>query len=142
MKKLMLEEHNGVGGLFFVTTNIICAFIMTISLQLSWMSQAVAMSDNLAYIVSINSTVHNYVGNIPAYDKTNPAIPVKSTGKTYNPLSDFNNMLSQAGIARKGSSTAKVVWTGKATYVQFSEFETVLGSKVRPHQQESIIENK
>ena len=140
MKKVLNQEHIGLGGLYFVLTNILCAIIMVISLQLSWDSQAVAMSDNLAYIVSINSTVHSYVGNVDPFNSTNPSISMRSGG-TYSPLNDFNRMIRQSGISTSGSSVCTVKWDGHRTYIQMGEFTTSLGTKVRPHRQESVIEN-
>ena len=140
IKTIFNQKHKGIGGLYFMTTNIICALIMVIALQLSWDSQAVSMADNLSYIVSINTTVHSYVGNIPAFEKTNPTIAIKNGGN-YNPLADFNKMIKQSGISANGASQCKVKWTGSKAYVQIGSFKTSLGTEVRPHQQESVIEN-
>lgn len=140
MKKILNQDHKGIGGLYFIMTNIICAMIMVIALQLSWDSQAVAMADNLAYITSINTTVHSYIGNVPSFNRTNPTITTRNGG-SYSPLNDFNKMLRDSGISRTGASICTVRWTGSKTYIQIGEFETSLGTKVRPHQQESTVEN-
>lgn len=134
------EEHNAMGGLYFISVNILMAFILVISLHLSWSSQAVSMADNLSYLVSINCTVHNYVGKQPAYNKTNPVISKQGSGN-YNPLADFNKMASDAGIAKEPASEIKVSWDGKRTTVQVGSFKTSLGDNVRPHVQNSTIEN-
>lgn len=140
MRNLLKSQHKGIGGLYFITVNIICSLIMVIALKLSWDSQAVAMADNLAYIASINTTVHSYIGNLGQYQLTNPSIPIKSGG-TYNPLADFNEMLKKSGISASGTTSCEVVWTGNKTYIQFGEFTTSLSTKVRPHRQESVIED-
>lgn len=144
MKNILNKKHKGIGGLYFITTNIICAAIMVLALKLSWDSQVIAMSDNLSYIVSINTTVNCYIGNIDPFEKeikeTDSPIKLKS-GKGYNPLSDFNNMLKESGLSQNGASRCKIKWTGNKTYIQIGEFETSLQTKVRPHQQESVIEN-
>lgn len=134
------QNHKGVGGLYFVTTSIICSMIMTISLQLSWDSQVVSMADNLAYITSINTTVSSYVNKMDPYEVTNPVIYLNSGG-TYEPLKDFNQMLKDSGISTEGSSYCQVKWTGRKTYIQFGPFKTSLNTEVAPHRQESIIEN-
>lgn len=133
------EKHKGIGGLYFITTNIICSFIMVIALQLSWNSQVVAMADNLLYIASINHTVNNYIANTEPYDEQ--TYYPSENSDTYNPLNDFNNMLKSAGLSKDGASECKVKWTGTKTYIQVSKFTTSLGTEVRPHQQESTIEN-
>lgn len=138
--KYIHVEHKGVGGLYFIFTNIICSVIMLTSLQLSWDSQAVAISDNLSYIVSINTTVHSYIANEPPFNGGNHTIPIKSGGY-YSPLNDFNSMLIQSGISKEGASNFKVIWDGNTAYIQIGEFKTSLGTKVRPHEQKSTIEN-
>lgn len=140
MKNIFLSKHKGAGGLYFITVNIICSMIMLICLKLSWSSQVVAMADNLAYIASVNTTVTSYVSNVNSFTSTNPNIPNKKGGY-YNPLNDFNTMLKESGLSQTGTATCEVTWTGNKTYIQFGEFETSLGTIVRPHRQESIIEN-
>lgn len=144
IKSIFNQEHKGIGGLYFLITNIICAVIMVIALQLSWDSQAVAMADNLAHIVSINTTVHCYTSNAPAFKeeikKPDSSILTKY-GVNYSPLDDFNKMIKQSGISSTGASECEVTWTGNRAYVQMGPFKTSLGTKVRPHQQESVIEN-
>ena len=141
IKNIMNSNHDGFGGLYFIFTNMACAFIMFIALQLSWDSQAVAMADNLAYIANINVAVNSYTTKTEPFDSlVNPSIK-KSKGGEYKPLNDFNNMLISTGLTKNGgSSTCTVSWTGTKAYSQFGEFETSLGTKVRPHRQESIIE--
>lgn len=136
------KNHSGIGGLYFLTSAICCSVIMLIALQLSWDSQAVAMADNLAYITSINTTVVNYTIKNEDFNTPNPSIP-KSNGGTYEPLKDFNNMLKDCGLSDSGSSVCYVTWNEnkKQSTVQFGEFKTSLGTYVKPHRQESTIEN-
>ena len=136
----LYNEHKGIGGLYFLIVNLICAITMLTSLQLSWDSQVVAVSSNLSYIVSINTTVHSYIANVPAFDNVNPSIPIRSGG-SYIPLNDFNTMLLQSGISKDGAGICRVVWDGSSARVQIGEFTTSLGSKIRPHEQKSAIEN-
>ena len=129
------QEHRGIGGLYFITTMVICSFILFASVRLSWDSQAVAMADNLAYISSINVAVNSYMDNvrIPAGNYTGN-LPL--TNHPYNP------MLRNAGLI-SGSDQCNecyVYWDGRNAVVQFGEFRTSLNSWVRPHQQESVIE--
>lgn len=143
MKEIMLQEHKGIGGLYFLTTNLICAVIMSLSLQLSWSSQVVAIADNLAYIACINTTVHNYIGHVDSYDEINPSINVIATNSTYRTLDDFNRMINSAGISTSDSARCRVVWDDHShqTRIQFSSFDTILGQKVKPHEQYSVIED-
>ena len=143
VKRFLNQDHDGVGGLYFLTVNIICAVIMLICLQLSWDSEAIAISDNLAYITSINTTVNSYVNNKESFTSVNPSI-TKNAGGDYSPLNDFNSMLAQAGISRGGASSCKVTWdkSGRKTTIQFSEITTNLNTKITPHRQESIIEDR
>ena len=140
IKEILMESHSGIGGLYFVSVNILMAFILVISLHLSWSSQAIAMADNLSYLVSINCTVHNYVNKTPVYDRTNPTLPT-ANGGNYNPLSDFNQMARDAGILKENSTSIRVSWDGTQTSVQVGEFKTVLGDGIIPHLQNSTIEN-
>lgn len=140
LREILKEEHAAVGGLYFITTNVICAFILSLTLQLSWTSQVVAMSDNLAYIVAINTAVHSYINKDPAYTLTNPSISIKATNSIYSPLNDFNNMLSDSGLGISSVQECVVEWTGTKVSVQFGEFTTILNIKVRPHIQNAVIE--
>lgn len=140
LSSVLFEEHSGVGGLYFVTTNMICAFILTITLQLSWTSQVVAMADNFAYITSLNTAAYSYVGGEPAYTTTNPAIYIDSADTYYRPLSDFNKMLADSGIRTSPVTTCLVTWDGRRATVEFGEFNTILNVNVRSHRQEAIIE--
>lgn len=143
MKKIMTEEHSGMGGLYFLITNFVCAVIMTLSLQLSWQSQVISMADNLAYIACINTTIHNYIGNKDSYDAINPSIYVAARDGNYSPLADFNNMITSSGIATTSSPKCRVVWDKdeKRTRILFESFSTILGSKVTPHEQDATIED-
>ena len=140
MKRALNDEHRGYGGLYFVLTNIICAVITVISLRLSWTSQAVAMADNMAYIVSINTTVYNYINKEDPYTKVNPTLS-KLDGTKYNPLNDFNQMARAAGVSTSNASTCTVTWDSHRTRIQIGQFDTILNVRVRPHNQESVIEN-
>lgn len=137
--EILTKKHKGIGGLYFITTSIICAAIMTISFQLSWDSQVVAMANNLAYITSINATVNYYVNDIESFESYNPSTQLNN-GENYSPLKEFNKMLKDAGLSQNGSSTCRVKWDGKETKIKFGEFKTSLNTYVKPHQQESIIE--
>lgn len=134
------KQHKGVGGLYFIFSNIVAAVIMTTSLQLSWDSQVVAMADNLSYITSINTSAYSYISNVAPFNLANPSIPTKSGG-TYKPLDDFNTMLEYAGISADGASSVRVTWDGNKATVQFGAVETTIGTTIYPHQQESNIES-
>lgn len=139
-KFILNEEHKAIGGLYFVSVNILMSFILVICLHLSWSSSAIAMADNLAYVVSINCTVHNYVSNEAPYTRTNPSIKINKGG-TYNPLYEFNKMASDSGIMKIPATKIEVKWDGKQTQIQVDGFETVLGDMITPHVQNSTIEN-
>lgn len=140
MPNFLKQEHEGAGGMFFLTVSFACYIIMMWCLRLSWTSQAVAIADNLAYMTTINTTVHNYVEHKGSYNTTNPVINLRNGG-SFNPLEDFNNMTSSIGIAKTKATECKVVWNGRQTSIQFGEFKTSLGITIRPHKQQSVIEN-
>jgi hypothetical protein len=143
LKKCLQSEHRGIGGLYFICTMVICAFILFSTVRLSWDSQAVAMADNLAYITSINVAVYGYVDNVTIPEGNYTGNLPQLTNHTYSPLSDFNTMLVQAGIAYGNSSRStqcKVSWNGRSATVQYGEFKTALGTYITPHEQESVIE--
>ena len=137
----MKAEHVGIGGLYFISTMIICAFILFATVRLSWDSQAIAMADNIAYITSINVAVNGYVDRaiVPAGNYTGN-LPFNN--HTYSPLDDFNQMIYAAGIASNPNScdVCNVYFDGNQAVVQFGEFRTALNTYIRPHQQESVIE--
>lgn len=141
MKKIFLQDQKGVGGLFFIFTSIAGALIMTVSLNLSWSSQAVAMADNLSYIVSINTAVHSYTSREEPFYGTNPVIK-RTDGSFYSPLDDFNSMIISLGIASEPASSVFVEWDGKESFVQVGSFKTKLGNTVTPHRQSSAIEDE
>lgn len=141
-KRCMKQEHHGIGGLYFISTMIICAFILFSTVRLSWDSQAVAMADNFAYITSINISVNAYIDNVIIPAGNYPG-PLPLTNHPYNALNDFNSMLQRAGVTSDPNACkeALVSWNGQSAIVQYGEFKTSLNSMIRPHQQESIIEN-
>lgn len=143
MTNKMKECHSGIGGLYFIVSMCICAFIMFAAVKLSWESQAVAISDNLAYIAAINIAANGYVDQVTLPAGTyNGDLPYPN--HPYNPLSDYNSMLRSAGIVDSsplsGCTDCHLVWDGHAAQVQFGPFRTTLGSYVMPHKQESVIE--
>lgn len=141
IKKHFCQKHNGIGGLYFITTSIICSFIMTMALQLSWNSQAVAIANNVSNIVATNVAVHNYLNNSRSYVKLNPTINI-SSGGTYDPLNDFNQTLLDMGIMQEASDKCKVTWVnpGGTSEIEFNYFKTKLGTSVKPDPQKYIIE--
>lgn len=141
-KNTLNHEHSGIGGLYFLVTSALCAMIVFTVVSLSWSSQVIAMADNFGHIVALNTTVYNYVGKeAPHTVRTNPKIPIKSTGGLYDPLADFNKMIRDAGIATTNSTKVEVIWTGTKSYLQFGSFKTTLGDVITPHRQQSAIEN-
>lgn len=148
MTEIMKQEHNGIGGLYFITTMLICSFILFVVVRLSWDSQVVAMTDNIAYIISINVAVNSYVDKVETYsDEYGINESIRYNVHSYLPLNDFNGMLEKAGLISNGGNgqckSCEISWNSStnSAVVQFGTFQTVLGSYVRPHQQESVIEN-
>lgn len=137
------EEHHGAGGLYFIVTNIICALITTMVMALSFDSQVIAMADNLAYIVSINTSVYNYLSQENNYEKSNPSIE-KGDGMYYYPLNDFNSMLKSTGLTNSNNavSTVTVTWDGTYSTLQFGSFKNMMGRDITPHKQTSTILSK
>lgn len=145
LKDCLLEEHTGIGGLYFVFANTACAFMLGMILQVAWMAHAVAVSDNMAQVVAINVAVHSYANNKPSFTQTNPNLVSNVSGFMYNPLNDFNQMLRTyglSGVTTNQSSQVVVTWNAasRTASVQFSEFETTMHSLVTPHLQQSTIE--
>lgn len=142
IRNRLSEIHSGYGGIFFMIVNFLCSVIMFYILRLSWDSQVIAISDNLAYIASVNTTVFNYTANKDSYVATNPSIYVRSDGTLYQPLADFNNMIHSVGIATSSCSQCTVVWDKSKgqTKLQFSSFDTILSTRVTPHQTDTVIE--
>jgi len=97
------------------------------------------MADDLAHIVAINTAVHSYTNNCDSYNAANPAI--SGSVSTYNPLNEFNTLLSNSGIASSTVTTCRVTWdaTTKVCTIQFGGFKNKLNSTIFPHQQESHI---
>ena len=149
MKNILKEEHKAIGGLYFLTTNYLMALILTLSLQYSWLSQSVAIADNLAYIAAVNTNITYYLNNSSYQDSHNPSITVQSDRSIYNPLNDFNNMIQSCGIAKdingntSFSSDCHVIYNPatRSTRIQFAPFDTILGITVTPHEQQAIIED-
>ena len=144
MKKIMYKEHNGYGGIYFMTISILCALLTIVILRLSWASQVIAMADNIAYITCINTAANSYTYNLESFDSTNPVLKSKS-GDKYDPLKDFNSMMSSAGIKASAPTQCHVTWnknTKKAS-LQIGTFKTsTFKMNITPHLQNSIIENQ
>lgn len=139
---ILNEEHNGFGGIYFLIINYLCAVIMSFCLQISWSSQAVAISDNLAYIAATNTLVRSYISNQGYYDQYNPIINTKSGN--YSPRNDFNHMLQTAGLASGHVDKCRVIYDPNKhkIRIQFGSFKTILGDYVTPHEQDTIIEER
>ena len=139
----MYKEHNGYGGIYFMTISIICALLTIVILRLSWASQVIAMADNIAYITCINTAANSYTYNLDSYNSTNPVLTSRS-GDQYNPLSDFNSMMSSAGIKGSAPTECKVIWdkSNKKLSLQIGTFKTSsFNMDITPHVQNAIIEN-
>lgn len=146
IKKALADYHGGIGGLYFICTMVICAFIMFTAVKLSWDSQAIAIADNIAYITSINTTINGYIDNADSYNGTYNGNLPNLTNHPYAPLIDFNQMLTSLGIVEGGGcDRVYVQWTNRPTYgqsvLQYGEFKTRIGTWITPHEQESIIED-
>jgi len=147
MKKLLQEEHGGIGGLYFFIVNYAMAVILIIALRLSWTSQAVAMADNLAYIAAINTNISYYMANYPTQNQVHNPNILCQDGSTYSPLTDFNNMLAMSGFKRADgtnatSSDCNIIYNAvdNSVRIQFGEIDTILGIKIKPHEQQTVIE--
>lgn len=139
---LLKEEHDGIGGLYFISVSVICSIITVIVTSLSYMSQIVTMADNYAYIVTINIASENYLCNNDSYNNAVNKTFTRNE-KTYNPLNDYSNMLTKLKMVTKTPETVTISWNKehKNVIVQFSEFKDNLGNNITPHRQEAIIEN-
>lgn len=147
MRKMLTDEHSGVGGMYFLMTMVICSFIMYAGVRLAWDSQAIAMADNIAYITSINVSVNGYLDNVKIPHGTYNGYLPQLTNHPYNPLADFNRMLKDAGLVSNSGAalgevcqTVELDWDGKRTWIQYGSFRSTLGTRIRPHEQESVIE--
>ena len=142
MKKLLLSEHEGYGGMYFIISAIVCALLMTFSLRLSWESQAIAICDNFEKIVALNTSTNCYLSNYSDFNEINPIISNVKDGRTYSPLNDFNDMIYNAGISDTGANKITVIWESSEAKVtlQVSEVTLNFGDSITPHIQEAIIE--
>lgn len=140
INNILNEEHKGFGGIYFLIINYLFAVIMSLCLQVSWQSQVVAIADNLAYIAATNTLVKSYVSNSSSYDSINPVI-VTPNG-TYSPKSDFNQMLNTAGLSAGQVSRCRVIYDANKhkVRIQFGGFNTILGVRCTPHEQDTVIE--
>lgn len=134
------QKHNGFGGVYFLIVSFILSSILILCFRTSWASQVVAMSDNLAYIATINTAVHCFTENLGRYE----GIDTGSGIGNYSPLNDFNQMLENAGIVEgnKFPNECRVIWDdqSKTATIQFGKFKTFLNLEVRPHEQQAVIE--
>lgn len=142
MKNLLNKRHKGVGGLVFITSSAIAAFIMAQVVSLSWGSSAIAIADNYAHIVALNTANKAYISNTQPFSGTNPVIADNSRGANYSPLDDFNQMVRATRIAVQPAEKVSVTWTGRKATVQVGEFQTRLGLWVTPHKKVTAIENE
>lgn len=131
------QKHNGFGGLYFLIVNFILSSILITCFRTSWASQVVAMSDNLAYIATINAAVHYFTGNLDRNE-----VPDNGEINGYSPLNDFNQMLGNARIAVTFPDKCNAIWDGKTATIQFGAFKTFLNLTVRPHEQQAVIEER
>lgn len=139
------QKHNGFGGVYFLIVSFILSSILILCFRTSWASQVVAMSDNLAYIATINAAVHCFTENLGYYEGPDTGIIIDDSYK--GPLSDFNQMLENAKIAVTSTppnycNDCYVIWDGdkKIATIQFGKFKTFLNLEVRPHEQQAVIE--
>lgn len=110
------------------------------------MSQAVAISDNMAYIVSINTAAKCYLTDTATFSSNNVSnvqIKDKSGKVVYEPNKDFQNMMKNMSIISSNPKIS-VSWnkSTKTAIVQVEQFNTKLGKPIRPHSQSAVIEDK
>lgn len=137
---MLNRRHRGAGGVVFIFSSIIAAVIMTQTLSLSWAANAIAISDNYASIVTINTANKAYITNTRPVTGTNIKIRDTANGGLYSPLDDFNRMMLQSKIMTQPASSVKVSWNGKRAQLNFGKFKTRLGLSITPHQKASYIE--
>lgn len=143
MNKFMKIKHRGFGGLYFLTSTFLAAVILFFTFRLSWASNVASISNNLAYIASINTSVKNYVNKVDPYtSQVNPTVVNKSDGVAYSTLKDMQDMLKESKIASEVPNNVTVTWTGKQTVVKFGSFKDILGQEITPETQQSVIEIK
>lgn len=146
----MRQKHRGLGGVYFIVASVLCAFMMTTVLRLSYDSQCISLADNMAKICTMNVTTMEYLNRTSSYtNQHNPSISISSYSAfgepddTYNPISDYNNMLNSMGISSEDCSDVYITWNAakKTATVQFGAFKNNLGSEIKAHQQTYLVEN-
>lgn len=149
IKKKLNKEHSGIGGLYFLTSSVICSTVMFLCLKYSWTSQVIAICDNLAYITSINSTVYNKLNGYNSYSYTTINNINLGQSEVYSPKNDFVDMLSGLNFAINPENiNFTIIWdkNRESTAIQYSNIKVKFSDNsdiiITTHEQNAIIEDK
>jgi hypothetical protein len=167
--KIMHKKHSGFAGLYFLSATMLSSLIMFAAVQTSWLSSAVAISDNVASIQAINIASQSYAPTDTYCDSYSHTISAGSNQTIYSfpeckqavnynngsddssinnvsPIKDFCDNMTRLHISSDLENScvvsAEVTWNKdtKIATVQYSSFVTRMGLSVRPHLQQAAIQ--
>ena len=117
MKKTKLEflneEHKGIGGLYFIFSSIISAFILTNILRMSYSSNISTIINNSAFIVATDALAVSYINYESSYE-TGGIAPFNypKVGNYINCNDELRNIINNwADISEPISCTVKYIPT-------------------------------
>lgn len=159
MNKFLKRTRKGIGGVFFLCSAVIGAYIVLTIVNIARTATAVAISDDVAHVVATKAAIELYKTQTPYTYCENYAEGqqcVKTIeGTTYDPLGEFNNLMDELGFKVGDSKMYTLKWVRGAGYAgngtlifdvsPFTIANRELGfsdGKIYPHVQQIVIENQ
>ena len=142
-KKIFKKKVKGAGGLLFIFVAMASVSTLLMIVSLSRSSTAMSISDNVAHIISTNVSVISYQTGQDTYVISGGDGIKRSDGTMYYPLEDFNKVATSYGYTKAGADNILVKWDNakKQATVQVGQVKTTWNEKIRPHEQQTVIES-
>lgn len=137
------QKRKGIGGMFFISVSLICAFIMTFVINISRQSTIISMADNISHVIATNLAIHSFNTSSSSYNLNgNPSVKT-ADGGMYNPISHFTEISKSYGFMKEAPKTCRISWNdkNKSLTLEMGEFVTDWGKTIKPHTQTTKIEN-
>lgn len=142
MNSFLNSKRRGAGGIFFLFSCLLGAFIMVTVTDMSRASTIRSVSDNISHVVATKVAINSYNNGLSSFSKSGASgIGGESN---YKPLNDFNNMMIEYGFADQKATEAKITWNNstKVATIDVGAFRSSYGHSINPVKQTTTIEDR
>ena len=144
LNKTLNTKVKAVGGVYFLTVNILAVFLMVFVISMSKISLATSISNNLAHVVCTKIAINAYNTGSGDFSGSGDSGIETADGRIYYPNIDFYNMAKDYGIAGSIPTGTTYSWDKNegTAELQIGKFSTFEGKIIKPQQQKTRIENE